>query len=268
MTTKRAELDRMLRTYVLDSNNPDLRAYWGRDDVPLDSLIRDKEFILRMGGMRQARVLDIGCGFGWDDVLLSVLGDNTIVANDIRSTMIDVVNERLDELRRQGFDLPITPILGDVCELSLPEQSFDAIHSSEAIEHVHDLPKMFEVVRKLLRPGGKGVFLNDSNALHPSTREHTTRMWVERDTSQDFIDELKRERPIENAEIEPYAVMRRRVIKEASPELAEESVAAIARATAGMTAREIRAFLADYHPGDRLPEPPAISWCRNPITEE
>lgn len=263
-----SELERILKIYVLESDNPDVRAYWTVDNIPIRSLIHETKKVLRMGGIRRARVLDVGCGFGWGAVLLAAVGENTIVANDVRSSMIDVVDDRLAELRKRGIELPITTLLGDICGLSLPENSFDAVHSSEAIEHVHDLPRMFRVIRQLLRPGGRGVFLNDSNALHPATRERTMRMWVKRDTSRDYIEELKQERPIENAEIEPYAFMRRRIIEEQRPDLSEESVLAIASASAGMTSRDICTFLSDYRLGGSLPEPPSLSWCRNPLTEE
>jgi 2-polyprenyl-3-methyl-5-hydroxy-6-metoxy-1,4-benzoquinol methylase len=52
------------------------------------------EYMMKLGEMRNARVLDVGCGFGWQALLIALLGGNDVVANDIRESMIDVVGSR------------------------------------------------------------------------------------------------------------------------------------------------------------------------------
>ena len=263
-----ARIEQLIKVYVEGSTNPDVRAYWGSG--------RDARYMLRktlkaisMANMRQVRVLDIGCGFGWDAALLSFVGGNEVVANDIRPTMTEVVEERIESACRAGISgLSVSTLLGDVCEIELEENSFDAVHSSEAIEHVHDLEKMFSVVRRVLRPGGRGVFFNTSNALHPPTRMETEKMWLERDASHELVETLKAERPIENASIEPYAVMRQRLISEKNPGLSPESIDVLVSATAGLNKKQIEQLADSYVPGNSLPTRPALSWCRNPITGE
>ncbi len=264
----RDQLARMLRIFVLESDNADLVSYWGQSDVPVDALIRKTEHRIRMGRMRGGRVLDIGCGFGWDSVLIAALGDATVVANDIRPSMTEVLDERLRAIREAGFDLPVSTLLGDICEADLPPDSYDSVFCAQAIEHIHDLTGMFRVVKTILRPGGRGVFLNDNNALHTPCRESSLAMWPRRDADQEFIDGIKRDRPIENADIEPYAVTRRRIVSEARPDLDAGAVATLVNATAGLTQPDIRRVATEYAPGRPLPQPPRWSWCRDPISGE
>ena len=64
-------------------------------------------------------------------------------------------------------------------------------------------------------PGGRMVITNDNNALHPGRFNESLEYWHKRDRDVAFCDQLRRERPIENADVEPYAVMREKIIRSA-----------------------------------------------------
>jgi SAM-dependent methyltransferase len=259
-----------VREYIEGSDNPDVLAYGGNF---LRHYARGRwmiEYMMRLGRMRHARVLDVGCGFGWQATLIALLGGNDVAANDIRESMTHVVRERTralaDALDAAGG--AVTPLLGDICSLDVEPASFDAIFCNQTVEHIHDLPRFFAAAVRALRPGGRMVVANDNNALNPAQFEEVSKMWALRDRSQSFVERLKRERPIENAGIEPYAVMRERIIRSASPHLPASEIADLADATAGMIERDIRVLAKRYIPGDALPTPPKYSWSRNPVTGE
>src|SRR5206468_3986037 len=113
---------------------------------------------------------EVGCGFGWDAVALSLIGDNEVVATDILPSMIDGVSQCLAAMEAKGRPLSVRPLQGDICRLDLPDASFDGIFSSEAIEHVHDLGDMFDNIRRLLEPSGTAVIVNDSNRYNAAAR--------------------------------------------------------------------------------------------------
>ena len=127
---------------------------------------------------------------------------------------------------------------------------------------------MMQVSYRLLKPGSKIIITNDNNALNAKQLKAIRSMWVRRDMDWSHIDELKRERPVENRDIQPYAVMREQIVRDANPNLAPDEVQAIVNATAGLTQPEIKSIASNYTNGDRLPEPPDLSWCRNPVTGE
>jgi SAM-dependent methyltransferase len=254
-----------VREYIEGSDNPDLLAYGANF---LRHYARGRwmiEYMMRLGQMQHARVLDVGCGFGWQATLIALLGGNDVVANDIRESMTAVVRERTRALGEtlDAAGGAVTPLLGDICTLDVEPESFDAIFCNQTVEHIHDLPRFFAAAHRALRPGGRMVVANDNNALNPQQFEEVSKMWAQRDRSEAYIDRLKRERPIENAGIEPYAVMR-----QANPGLPEPEVHKLADATAGMIEPQIASFASKHVPGGKFPARPKYSWSRNPVTGE
>jgi ubiquinone/menaquinone biosynthesis C-methylase UbiE len=58
-----------------------------------------------LGCMEKAKVLDIGCGFGWQALAVSMIGDNQITALDILPSMrregLRCVTQSQEEIRVQ-----------------------------------------------------------------------------------------------------------------------------------------------------------------------
>ena len=263
------EVRKWVREYVTGCEHPDFRAYAG--DLANSSMPRFlwfMEYLVRRGKMRHGRILDIGCGFGWQAVAISMLASGTVVANDIRPLMTAIVSERVGAIRRKGAPVSVDVLTGDICTEKLPEASFDAIVCNQTIEHVHDLAMMLRACFQTLRPGGSIVITNDNNALN---RRHFTKiqhMWKRRDSDWDFIKELKEKRSEENREIQPYAVMREQIVRRMNPGLSDHEVQAIVEATAGLVKPDIESVARNYNPIKSLPTPPKLSWCRNPLTGE
>ena len=218
--------------------------------------------------MRGVHVLDVGCGFGWISAAIAMLGANSVTANDVRAGMTRAVAERMAALRSAGLPLDVAPLLGDICELDLPERSFDAIVSSEAIEHIHDLDALYAQCARLLKPGGRCVLADTSNARSRRLLSSRRHMWKQRDVSWQFVREQQRQKPEENAGAEPYAVMREAIVSRVAPDLGPCDTRRLVAATAGLTTAEIGAAVAGFRLNGTLPKPPPLSWCRNPETGE
>ena len=147
-----AEIPKILDEYVQGSDHPDLQVY--RRDVV------DPEFLnvwlwrtrhyCDLGNFYGKRILEVGCGFGWDAVGIALIGNNEVVASDILPSMVEGMSQCLESMKARNKPLPVTPLQGDICKLDLPDASFDGIFSTEAIEHVHDLGQMFDVCHRLL----------------------------------------------------------------------------------------------------------------------
>jgi len=267
------EVGSLICSYIEQSQNPDIQDYGAGllRDLRAGAAQRyfwELHYAMELGKLHNCRVLDIGCGFGWNAMYLALCGNNEIVALDIRETMTAPLDEFLSKLRSRGRNIPITTLTGDVCAMDFEPESFDAVYSNEAIEHIRDLDVMFGKCRQLLKPGGSFVFVNDSNALNSQTRTSTQEMWEMRDNSWACIEEILKERPIENQGIAPFAVMRARIIREANPTLTTDDVEMLAAATAGMVQAEIRELSIGFGPGTVLPVRPPLSWCRSPLTGE
>jgi ubiquinone/menaquinone biosynthesis C-methylase UbiE len=266
-----AEVRRTIDAYIHGSNHQDLVIYRQgiSDPAFLEVWLWRMRHLCKLGNYDNKRILEVGCGFGWDAVALSLIGNNQVVAMDILPSMVDGMSQCLDSMSTAGKPLRVTPVQGDVCSLELPDSSFDGIFSSEAIEHVHDLGEMFDNCWRLLRPGGTAVIVNDSNRYNEGARNHSFGSWHDRDESWEHANWLKTEiRPVEHYNTKPYAVVREEIIREAAPELEEASVAKLRAATAGMIRREIKTAVQLHKINGTLPTRPEFSWCRNPETGE
>ena len=262
-------LKRVVTYYIQGSDCADMRTYGQAFMDHYDRSLFSVRQKMRLGMMRGARVLDLGCGFGWHALLIALLGDNEVVANDIRPLMIRQIEKQLVAVSHQyGVHPRVQTMLGDFISADIPDAFSDAIFCNQTIEHVHDLDACFQRGREVLRPGGTFVIANDNNCL---TRRHLNRiytMWEKRDRSWEFIEELKKQRPEENKAIEPYAVMREKIIRSVSPDLDERAVQTLVTATAGQVRDTIFQSERRYLARGELPERPKYAWCRNPLTGE
>ncbi len=260
-----------LEAYIHGSDHPDLVVYRRDFDSKFDVNLWEKGIRDRcdLAGFHGKRILEVGCGFGWDAVGLAMVGNNHVVATDILPSMIDGANECLASARAKGHTLNIEARVADICSLDEPDGSFDGIFSSEAIEHVHDLAAMFERCHQLLRPGGTVLLCNDSNQFNSEFRNAMFAMWEERDTSWEHAEWLKNEvRPVEHANAKPYGAMREDIIKETGLSFNAEELGKLVAATAGMIRPEIAKAAEAYRSSGALPTRPKFSWCRNPETGE
>jgi len=264
---------RLVEEYMQGSENPDFKCYreqtYHRDFADKGRFLWSLKYLARLGRYSNKRILDVGCGFGWQAFTVSLLdSDNKVAAVDILPSMIEGVRDCVDSMRKKGVTFDLEPMCGDICSLNLEPNSFDAIYSIEAIEHVHDMKQMLERCFTLLRPNGNLILVNDQNILNRKVRDETVRMWHERETSWKWADYLRGIRPIEHKDAKPLEVMREEIVKSANPNLDPRAVKMIVDATAGLLKPEIEEIAANFRIGARLPLRPDYDWCRNPVTGE
>ncbi|NUS99892.1 MAG: class I SAM-dependent methyltransferase [Sphingomonas sp.] len=265
------DVRKTLKEYIHSSEHPDLQVY--RRDLfdPnfLDVWLWRIGEYCRLGNFYRKRILEVGCGFGWDAVGLAIVGDNEVVASDILPSMVEGMTQCLQGMKAKGQPLRVTPLQGDICEVELPSGSFEGIFSTEAIEHVHDLEKMFGNCFRLLKHGGRLIVANDSNRYNEEARNHSWEGWTDRDQSWAHVEWLKTEvRPIEHAQAKPFGVMREDRVRSVAPHLDDDAVAKLRHATAGMIYPEIDRAVERYQLDGQLPTRDEYGWCRNPETGE
>lgn len=121
-----------------------------------------------LGGMREGRVLDVGCGWGYNLFLLRELGFDPVG--------IDIVqNDFPTALRVAGANGVGLLLAGaDVSHLPFRDGSFDAVTSVETLEHVYreDRKRAFDEIARVLIAGGR---LSLSTPNHDSLVERGKR---------------------------------------------------------------------------------------------
>lgn len=99
--------------------------------------------------VKNKRVLNIGCGFGWCEL-------NFLDRGVHQMTGIEISEEDLKTARENVRNEKIDFCVGSAAELPFPAQSFDTVVSWEVIEHIplNTENQMFAEVARVLKSGG------------------------------------------------------------------------------------------------------------------
>jgi SAM-dependent methyltransferase len=97
--------------------------------------------------LRGARVLDLGCGFGWFSRYAREQGAAQVLGLELSEKM-------LERARSMGIDPVIEYRRADLEAVELPEAAFDLAFSSLALHYIADLGGLLAKVSRALVPGG------------------------------------------------------------------------------------------------------------------
>jgi 2-polyprenyl-6-hydroxyphenyl methylase / 3-demethylubiquinone-9 3-methyltransferase len=106
----------------------------------------------RVTTWQRKSVLDLGCGGGFMAEALATRGA-IVTAIDPASAAIDIANRHAAE---QG--LAIRYLVGQGEALPLADGSMDCVVCVDVLEHVADLGKVLDEVKRVLKPGGQFLF--------------------------------------------------------------------------------------------------------------
>ncbi|QGU88804.1 class I SAM-dependent methyltransferase [Erwinia sorbitola] len=116
----------------------------------------------RLFGGSDATVLDLGCGAGHAS-FIAAQHVKKVVAYDLSEKMLEVVRSTALE---RGYH-HLTTQQGYVESLPFAESEFDIVISRYSAHHWHDVGSALREVRRVLKPGGKAIFMDVSAPGHP-----------------------------------------------------------------------------------------------------
>jgi SAM-dependent methyltransferase len=111
---------------------------------------------------RSARILDLGCGRGFGMAALAAQGFRNLIG-------VDIDEAALAFARRPAARL----CCADICELSVADESVDAIFDFGTTYHVHDARHALAEIQRVLRAGG--IFIHETRANQ--LLSHPVRSW-------------------------------------------------------------------------------------------
>ncbi|MFY0610877.1 MAG: methyltransferase domain-containing protein [Hyphomicrobiaceae bacterium] len=125
----------------------------GSETVAEASAAMTRHLISQAGLRGEERVLDIGCGFGGTLRILSEMGCD-VSGIDISDTSIEYARKANIAA---GFGDAIAVSVGDFHKIDSAADQWDAVICQESLIHSPDRPRVFEEVKRVLRPGGTFV---------------------------------------------------------------------------------------------------------------
>lgn len=140
----------------------------------LDGATEWPSFRALIPDLHGAKVLDLGCGFGWHCRWARQNGATEVLGIDVSENML---------ARAETFphDPAITYQQADLETLELPPESYQVAISSLAVHYVKNLPGLVAQLYQALVPGGSFIF----SAEHPIYTSPRNPIFVKDDGGQD-----------------------------------------------------------------------------------
>lgn len=131
-----------------------------------------------LAGSTDARLLDLGCGAGHAS-FTAAAHVGQVVAYDLSAQMLTVVG---NAAREKGLD-NIQLQQGVAESLPFDDASFDVVISRYSAHHWHDVGRALREVKRVLKPGGRAIFMDVVSPGHPLLDIYLQTVEVLRDTS-------------------------------------------------------------------------------------
>jgi len=123
-----------------------------RESFEADTALENRYILQKLGNLTGKRILELGCGAGEGAVYFALQGAE-VVATDISQGMVEVV-QRL--AARHGVQVQAQKMAAEKLEFS--DKSFDVVYGNGVLHHV-DYQKAVQEASRVLKPGGKAVFI-------------------------------------------------------------------------------------------------------------
>ncbi len=115
----------------------------------------EKQADLYLGDLEQKTLLFYGCGTNWKRANEFYHSGCSVTMVDIANVSIEFIRKRIDE-KNQGDRM--FPLQMDCEELSFKPEIFDLVYGKAILHHL-DLEKSLREIFRVLKPGGKAVFI-------------------------------------------------------------------------------------------------------------
>lgn len=148
-------------------------SFDARELAPREPDELEQRLLARAGQIAGADVLELGCGTG--DLTLQLLAHGAkLTALDLSEGMVAVASKRVDRYGRAAAHFVVAPV--ESCGLA--SESYDLVIGKWILHHA-DIGGAAREIRRVLRPGGRAVFLENSglNRLLILARKYVTGHW-------------------------------------------------------------------------------------------
>ncbi|EPL6454606.1 MULTISPECIES: class I SAM-dependent methyltransferase [Providencia] len=132
----------------------------------------------RLQGCQGEDILDLGCGAGHAS-FCAAPWVKSVTAYDLSDSMLNVVAKSAQERQLTN----ITTSKGTAEQLPFADNHFDRVISRYSAHHWHDVEKALREVHRVLKVGGKGIFIDVVSPGHPLLDIYLQTVEVLRDTS-------------------------------------------------------------------------------------
>ncbi|MCS7300300.1 MAG: methyltransferase domain-containing protein [Fimbriimonadales bacterium] len=188
------------------------------------------------------RVLDAGCGFGLQLIVLHLMGAREVIGFDPSENRLRTCQQLIADFGLQGVGAQLAALE----TVDYEPASFDMILSNEAISHYPDVDEFLERAARWLRRGGVLIIADGNNGANPQLAAHTRQIWqrFENGPAGEFHG---------HRILKPYVEQRAELIQQAFPDLPAETAQTLAQRTSLLTRPAILQAVERYLKTGELP---------------
>lgn len=117
-------------------------------------------------GLKEPKIIDLGCGAGWLTNILSMFGPTTGV--DLSSLGVAEANQKYPH---------VNFIQADIMAWDYPKEAFDLVVSQEMLEHVEAQAAYLDITYGLLRTGGYLILTTPNSDTFNAMPENNRNSW-------------------------------------------------------------------------------------------
>jgi len=187
-------------------------------------------------------VLDVGCGFGLQLIVLHFMGAREAIGFDISEGRLRTFQRLVADFNLQGLQAQ----LASLEEVDYEPASFDMILSNEAISHYPDVDEFLKRAARWLKRGGALIIADGNNAANSQLAAYTRQIWLRFENGP--AGEFKG-----HTILKPYVEQRAEIIQQAYPDLPAATVQVLAQRTSLMTRLTILQAVERYLKTGELP---------------
>lgn len=154
-----------------------------------------------LGATLPARLLEVGCGRGWQSMELAQTGFQTWGV-DISLDLLKDFRQRLEVT--PAIQKSCLPLVGSAFELPFPDHTFDVVFCTEVLEHLYEPERAVREIARVLAPTGK-VFITVPSVISERVLGTIHRRWREYNGHVRSLPEAEVRAWLTNSGLETYA---------------------------------------------------------------
>lgn len=216
--------------------------------------------IFQAAKAQEARVLEVGCGFGLLSIFFGTFGAAEVIGIDLDTEKISGFKSLLKFVGME--DGLVKVALGDALNIDYSDKTFDVIVANDVLSHVRELEKLLEELTRLLIPGGRLYIYDDNNKLFLPNYYKYKEFWETCENGP--MDKINFRGTDEQLS---FADTRKKIILEIEPDLAQSQLNYLVRKTIGMYGKEIKSAVSEFKKNGRIRSCKGFKY-RNPKTGE
>jgi ubiquinone/menaquinone biosynthesis C-methylase UbiE len=220
-----------------------------RNERVIRIMVKQTMSIMKLTCSQGKEVLEIGCGLGFNAIIMALSGAYKVTALDYNEDQIRMLRNMIQIINEPELYKKLKILFGDARHIGLRTSKYDVIQILDVLSHCQDLDKLISEVKRVGKPGSVVYILDGNNGLKfGETKEIIRIQYLAENGPLEEAYRKKRCIGIKST----YHDMRKEIIKKHFPFLDKKTTDELACKTSGMYGEQIISAIDNFLKGKDL----------------